>query len=218
MARHSSEPDDPLFPKPPFDAHESCERMTNEERKRHIAETAVDVVTKHGLRGATVARIAQAEGVSERLIYKHYANRREVLAAALDCLVNRVTLRLTGLKRDNAIDFLRTAAQLHWPLQEEFVYTLYEFFATAHQWGLRDEIRPKHQAHISLIIDVIEQGKREGSIRSDVDSELAAWEFWGVCWTEDLAHMLGFQEFDRSGICARMIERFLDSIAAQPRL
>jgi hypothetical protein len=62
---------------------------------------------------------------------------------------------------------------------------------------------------------VIEDGKAQGVIRADVDSELAAWEFWAVCWAEDNAYIMGFDEYGPSGLSDRMINHFIERISVQ---
>jgi AcrR family transcriptional regulator len=188
-------------------------RMTGEARKRSIAETTVELIARYGVRGATTARIAAAEGISERALYKYFANRREMLLAAHDCLLERANRSLHEHKRANAIEYLRAAAQLHWPSEQEFAYPLYEFFASSPKEDLRGELKIRHQADLELVKNIVEEGKSQGVIRPDVNSELAAWEFWAVCFTQDLAYMLGFDEFGSSGLSLLMIEHFLDGIS-----
>jgi AcrR family transcriptional regulator len=190
--------------------------MSGEERRRSIAETAIDLIATYGIRGTTTARIAAAEGVSEKALYRHYASRREMLIAALDVLFERATRILRDTQEANAVDYLRAAAQLHWPSQPEFAYPLYEFFASAPQEDLRRELKIRQQADIQILVEVIEKGKAQGVIRPEVNAELAAWEFWGVCWTEDLAYMMGFDDFGSSGMSDLMIERYLAGICVQP--
>lgn len=200
----------------PPPAPEPRRRMTGEERRKSIAETAVELIAQYGIRGATTARIAAAEGVSEKALYRHYASRREILIAALDLLFERATRILRDADETNAVEYLRAAAQLHWPSEQEFAYPLYEFFASAPQEDLRRELKSRHQVDLQILVNKIEEGKAQGVIRKDVNAELAAWEFWGVCWTEDLAFMMGFDDFGSSGMPELMIERYLESISAKP--
>jgi AcrR family transcriptional regulator len=190
-------------------------RMTGEERRRSIAATTVDLVASNGVRGATTARIAAAEGISERALYKHFANRREILLAAHDYVLERANRSLHERRQGNAIEFLRAAAQLHWPSEHEFVYPLFEFFASSPEEDLRGALKLRHQADVEFVKNIVEEGKTQGVVRPEVNCELAAWEFWAVCWAEDLSYMLGFDEFGSSGLASLMIERYLDSICVQ---
>lgn len=189
-------------------------RMTGEARRRSIAETTAKIVAEHGLSGATTARIAAAEGISEKALYKQFASRREMLLAALDRVYERAATVLRSLDRTNTTEFLRQAARLHCPSQSDFLYPWYEFLASSPQEDLRRELKPKHQADVDFLIEVIEDGKRKGTIRADIDAELAAWGFWAVCWAEDNACMMGFDEYETSGLHERMIESYIQSISA----
>jgi AcrR family transcriptional regulator len=189
--------------------------MTGEQRKKSIAETTVKIVAEYGVRGATTARIAAAEGISEKALYKQYAGRREILVAALDAVLERAESVLRGHQSANALDYLRAAARLHCPSRSDFLYPLYEFLASSPQEDLRRELKLRHVADIEFLITVIEDGKAQGLIRPEVDSELAAWDFWAVCWAEDNAYIMGFDDYGPSGLSDRMIERFIQSISAQ---
>jgi hypothetical protein len=68
-----------------------------------------------------------------------------------------------------------------------------------------------------LLAEIVERGKAEGVIRQDVDSEQTAWEIMGVYWAEDIAYMLGFDEFAPSGRSTTMLERILEEIQEQPQ-
>lgn len=190
-------------------------RLSGAERKRSIAETTARIVAEYGVRGATTARIAAAEGVSEKALYKQFASRREMLLAALDCVYERAASVLRGLEKANTIDYLREAARVHCPSQSEFLYPWYEFLASSPQEDLRRELKRRHEADVEFLIDLIEKGKRQGTIRPDVDSELAAWDFWAVCWAQDSACLMGFEDYESSGLNDRMIDRFIRSVATE---
>ena len=191
-------------------------RMTGEERRKSIAETTVELVASNGVRGATTARIAAAEGISERALYKHYASRREILLAAHDCLLERANRSLHDYRQANAIEYLRAAAQYHWPSEQEFAYPLFEFFASSAEENLREALKTRHEADVAFVRNIVDEGKGQGIVRPEINSELAAWQFWAVCWAQDLSYMLGFDEFGSSGLSSLMIESYLDSIAVGP--
>ncbi len=58
-------------------------RMTADERKRAILRAAAPVMAQAGLRGASVREIAEAAGVSEALLYKHFPSKQALYAEAL---------------------------------------------------------------------------------------------------------------------------------------
>ena len=59
-------------------------RMAGEERRLQILEVAVSLFSERGFRGTTTKEIAQAAGVSEAMVFRHFATKQELYAAILD--------------------------------------------------------------------------------------------------------------------------------------
>ncbi len=58
--------------------------MAGEERRLQILAVAVSLFSERGFRGTTTKEIAQAAGVSEAMVFRHFANKGELYAAILD--------------------------------------------------------------------------------------------------------------------------------------
>src|SRR5690606_36536165 len=58
-------------------------RMSGDERREQIIHTAVEVFSKHGFSGTTTKRIAEAAGVSEAVVFRHFASKDELYEAIL---------------------------------------------------------------------------------------------------------------------------------------
>jgi AcrR family transcriptional regulator len=59
-------------------------RMAGEERRQQILEVAVTLFSERGFRGTTTKEIAHAAGVSEAMVFRHFATKEELYAAILD--------------------------------------------------------------------------------------------------------------------------------------
>jgi AcrR family transcriptional regulator len=59
-------------------------RMAGEERRHQILHVAVSLFSNQGFRGTTTKEIAQAAGVSEAMVFRHFATKEELYAAILD--------------------------------------------------------------------------------------------------------------------------------------
>lgn len=59
-------------------------RMSGEERRHSIVETATRLFSQKGFSGTTTREIAQAAGVSEAIIFRHFATKEELYAAIVD--------------------------------------------------------------------------------------------------------------------------------------
>lgn len=59
-------------------------RMAGEDRRLQILAIAVSLFSNKGFRGTTTREIAQAAGVSEAMVFRHFATKEELYAAILD--------------------------------------------------------------------------------------------------------------------------------------
>src|ERR1044072_9392869 len=59
-------------------------RMAGEERRLQILAVAVSLFSNRGFRGTTTKEIAHAAGVSEAMVFRHFATKEELYASILD--------------------------------------------------------------------------------------------------------------------------------------
>ena len=58
--------------------------MAGEERRHQIVVVAMGIFSERGFRGTTTREIAQAAGVSEAMVFRHFATKEELYSAILD--------------------------------------------------------------------------------------------------------------------------------------
>src|SRR3954469_1538816 len=59
-------------------------RMAAVDRRLQIALTAMRLFSERGFRGTTTKEIAQAAGVSEAIIFRHFATKEDLYSAIID--------------------------------------------------------------------------------------------------------------------------------------
>ncbi|MDE2180434.1 MAG: helix-turn-helix transcriptional regulator, partial [candidate division NC10 bacterium] len=59
-------------------------RLSAEERRQQIVDAAVDLFSRKGFRGTRTREIAEAAGISEAMIYRHFATKRELYSAIIE--------------------------------------------------------------------------------------------------------------------------------------
>ncbi len=59
-------------------------RMAAEDRRKHIVQVARHLFSQKGFDGTTTKEIAQRVGVSEAIIFRHFATKQDLYAAILD--------------------------------------------------------------------------------------------------------------------------------------
>lgn len=59
-------------------------KETSENRRKQIAEAALKVISESGLSRFTTAEIAKEVGVTDGAMFRHFANKEEIVLAAID--------------------------------------------------------------------------------------------------------------------------------------
>jgi AcrR family transcriptional regulator len=58
--------------------------MSGDERRAQILQIAIKLFSQYGFRGATTKEIARVAGVSEAMVFRHFASKEELYSAILD--------------------------------------------------------------------------------------------------------------------------------------
>jgi AcrR family transcriptional regulator len=194
-------------------------RWTGTERRRQLATVTLHVIAEHGVRGATLRRIAGAAGVSSPALYNHFTGRTELLEAACDILLDRLLAWVDSSSNPNMLERLREIAGV---LHNEnimgdegwLIVPLFELSAAARAEGLTERMSSNQLKVLQRFIDIVEEGKRQGTIRQDADSEAIGWSLMGLRRTKDFALLEGLGQFITSGTADRILNTLIDSIAA----
>jgi AcrR family transcriptional regulator len=195
-------------------------RRTKQVRQREIAEATLRLVSKYGLRDTTVVRISKAVGLTPGALYRHYPNREAVLIAALDLMLERSSGWVLSASGPDVYQRLRHLGETHaaWAEAEweSFVHPVFEFIALGRQGHLGEYMRERQLQIVELLVGLVEQGQREGSLRADVDPQDIAWSVLMFAWSEDVARLMGVDVLVTSGASLRLFRRTLATFAAAP--
>lgn len=136
-------------------------RSRGDSRRVAIHEAAIAEFSTHGIKGASMARIASGAGVSRPALYQYFTNKDEIFASAFVALFEaRIDHALAELERDVPI-----ADRLDGFLQR-FVGDLWEHMAaSAHA----DEIESAKTGDLAVAI-----GTLLGDLWREFDGHLAA--------------------------------------------
>jgi AcrR family transcriptional regulator len=193
-------------------------RMTDEEKRERIVDAVLTLIAKQGVQGTTTARIAAAVGVSEPTIYRTFRSRKDMLLAAADKVWQQRRDELESFEAEDAMDHLRKISGYHTVgiQKTRVVRFITELAVAPDSDGLREHIRDQQLGEARHFADIVEEGKAQGCIRPDVDSEDAAWRIMSVHWLEAMARLHGLEDKVMSGFSTRIYESILKSIAIDP--
>jgi AcrR family transcriptional regulator len=151
------------------------------------------LVAEHGIQGASMSRIAEAVGISNAALYRHFKNREEILIAAYDALIERVFAWLSSSDKPNVIDRLRELGGTHSRMFsqdiEGFNAPMFQFLAWIPKDRIRDHVVTRRREMLGRYADLVEEGKAQGTIRVDIDTDMIVSDLFAWIWWEDLSYL-----------------------------
>ena len=195
-------------------------RMPDEEKRERIVDAVLQVIADHGVQGTTTARIAAEAGVSEPTIYRTFRSRQDMLLAAADRVwqQRRDELEAFEVEATDAMDHLQRICEHHTEgiQKTRVVRFLTELAVAPESDGLREHLREQQLGEARRFAGIVEEGKAQGCIRPDIDSEEIAWRIMAVHWLEALARLHSLEDFVLTGFSTRRFQSILDEIVVGP--
>jgi TetR/AcrR family fatty acid metabolism transcriptional regulator len=191
-------------------------RLPGAQRKTQIIEATLRLIAEHGLAGASMSRIADDVGISNAALYRHFASRDDIVIAAHDSLIQRVFAWLNSSGAPDALDRLRELGRSHADMFsrdiEGFNAPMFQFISWLPRDRVRDHVVGRRLEMLRWYADLVEDGKAQGSIRNDIDTELIVAELFAWIWWEDLSYLEGLDTEATLKASADMFERLLARI------
>jgi AcrR family transcriptional regulator len=182
-------------------------RLPAEERRAAVLATACRIFSKGSYRGSTTAEIARESGVSEPVLYRHFASKRDLYLSCLDAAWARVRTvwEATLAAETDPKEWLGALGRAYLQLQarDEKILLVNLWIQALTEASedpkirryLRQQVREVHD----FVADVIRRSQQAGGIARDRDADAEAWIFisLGLLTTMDrrLGGLIG-EEFD----------------------
>ncbi len=78
-------------------------RMTSEDRKKQILDSAINVFIENGYNGATTAEIAKTANISEVTLFRHFESKKDIFMSSIEPIVfNTLRESITASKDLNS--------------------------------------------------------------------------------------------------------------------
>jgi AcrR family transcriptional regulator len=158
-------------------------RMPAAERRQALIDTAIRVFSEGSYHGTTTAEIARAAGISEPILYRHFASKRELYLAALDHVWGKTRAsweQAVAANPDvrNAFEAMGrahvTVRDCKFQMAELWVQALGE---AAEDPELRKHLRRQMREVHDFIAALITRGQEEGVLHPDRNADAEAWSF-----------------------------------------
>ncbi|MEU8621703.1 TetR/AcrR family transcriptional regulator [Streptomyces sp. NPDC048623] len=156
-------------------------RLSAAERRASILTAATDVFAEHGYQRSKMSEVARRVGVSEPVVFQNFGSKAAVFTAVLEHAAGQLT---EGLRTWNG-RCPSVGAWLTELLAPEHLAdvhargTLGVLFADAMtlttEPAVLDAARRGNRLMALTLTDLLTEGQRDGSVRSDLDPATGAW-------------------------------------------
>ena len=179
-------------------------RLPAAERRQALLEAALRVFSEGSYAGATTAQIAREAGVSEPILYRHFASKRELYFACLGEAWTRIREKLEAeIDRRGAAEGWQSIGPT--TMREMKVLLPGLWMQAITEAGEDAEIRRFVRAHMREVHDffaeVLRQVQAEGGIHESRNPNAEAWVFVAgsllVAVADRLGGLLGPDDFEQ---------------------
>jgi AcrR family transcriptional regulator len=162
--------------------------LEEETRKKEIVNTCLRIIDKYGIKGLTVARIANEVGFAESALYRHFKSKKEIISLILDSVLldAKTNFKAIEKKTHNSIEALKELLKFHLEFLETYPGIFKVIYSDEIHLGessLLEKLYTVIDSVIKIIRNMINQGIKEKFFRFDIDSTLAAIHFLGIVQT-----------------------------------
>ncbi|WPC44198.1 TetR/AcrR family transcriptional regulator [Clostridium sp. JS66] len=149
------------------------------KRKERIIFTAIDIVSDLGFQGLSTKEIAKRQGISEGTLYKHFKSKNEIILGVLDYYSKfdksiEESIELNKLRPKESITFFIKMVAEYYENYPAITAITNLQETLEHESSIAERNKEIFENRVKLIIQYIEDGKKNGEFRSDIDSETIA--------------------------------------------
>jgi AcrR family transcriptional regulator len=159
----------------------STSRMRKADRKRQLMQHAKQLFVTLGYTQTTTEKIAQAAGVTEPVLYRHFRSKKALFIEVLDDIrmatIHRwqsETARIADpSKRLDAIVELYLGSTLEHALD---FHIMHRSLVETDDEDIAGSLRTFYLDSEKMLAQVIKEGQQTGAFRKDLDPRVGAWE------------------------------------------
>ncbi len=155
-------------------------RLKGTERKEQLLEVATKLFAERGFDATTTAAIAEAAGITEPVLYRHFENKKDLFIAVL----RQCTNMLIGLWQEAINSAPRASEQIRQMAQSvssadpeirEAQRVIYGAMATTCDPDVRNVISEHGAKFREISLQIVRLGQQQGEFRDDLEQQAMAW-------------------------------------------
>ncbi len=156
-------------------------RLKAPQRREQLIEVATKLFAKFGYEATTTAAIAEAAGVTEPILYRHFKSKHDMFIA-ITRAVSEQTLAswaaLIGHGTDPAQKIRLVASEFpnHLKTLADAYHVIHGALATSRDKKVLGVLREHYGEIERFFVKIVSNGQESGVFRRDMDPKVAAWQ------------------------------------------
>ena len=191
------------------------------DRYDAILGAATRVFAEKGYSTASITEIAQAADISDGLIYKYFANKRDLLEHVLTSFYERTISELeakvaAGRNFEERLYALVSGHLRTFIADTDLCRLFISEVRTASDYR-GSAIQQLNRRYTSILIDIVDQGIAEGEVRPDIDPRLVRDMLFGAIEHSSWRHINGSRPLDVPSIAKSMTDVLIGGLCPRKR-
>ncbi|HEX4055951.1 MAG TPA: TetR/AcrR family transcriptional regulator [Tepidisphaeraceae bacterium] len=156
-------------------------RLKAPQRREQLIGVATKIFARWGYNAATTAAIADASGVTEPILYRHFASKQDmfiVIARAMSKQTMSHWRELTAGSRSST-DKIRTIARQfpnHLRANEDAYHVIHGALATSRDRKVLSVMKQHYSEIERFFCKIITDGQKSGEFRQSLNPKVPAWQ------------------------------------------
>src|SRR5262252_8827185 len=157
-------------------------RLKAAQRREQLIDVATKLFARSGYEATTTAAIAEAAGVTEPILYRHFKSKQELFVAIVREVSNRTLQEWQELIEDvsdpaEKLRVISASLPEHMKKLADYYHVLHGALATSRDKKVMAVMREHYQQIEDFFAEIVADGQKHGPFRSDVTPKAAAWQF-----------------------------------------
>jgi len=200
--------------------HSMTQRMDSKQRKEQLMHHSLEIISRSGLRGLSMAGLARLVGLVPSAIYRHYPNKQLLILAIFEHLREHVfaNIKEACASVQDPLERLRIILMQNITLIRHFQAIPRILLSDSVYSGSQESRRMAYDMIRSVqarIAKIIVEGQVHGQIRSELNPHDVAVLFWGIMPPTAILWILSNERFDVSRHVEQAWELFRRAIATR---
>jgi AcrR family transcriptional regulator len=160
-------------------------RLKAPQRRQQLMAVATKLFAKWGYNATTTAAIAEAAGVTEPILYRHFASKQELFIAITRAMSEQTLQYWQDLTQDvaSASEKVRIIARefpAHIRKLEDAYHVLHGALVCSHDRKVLTVIRDHYSEIEKFFSGIITQGQSAGEFRRDMNPLIPTWQLINI--------------------------------------